>query len=244
MLYILVYAGYFYPVREALPYVAGCLACYALPLLYDPSAGYVAEVVMMVPTMLAFAGLIIAGKMGLVALREQADDLALRDPLTGLANRRALMDRLHGAVTGGRREEDALGLVLLDLDDFKRANTIWGHQGGDAVLRATAQALVAASRDGDVVARLGGDEFAVVARGADRETMLLLTQRLVAAVREAHVPDGRPGRGITASAGWACFPADAGSVEGLIAVADRSMRAAKAAGKDGVGPASAARVGG
>jgi diguanylate cyclase (GGDEF)-like protein len=90
-----------------------------------------------------------------------------------------------------------------------------------------------------VVARLGGDEFAVVARGADRETMAALATRLVDAVRAAHAAEGVAGCGTTASAGWACFPADAASVEGLIAMADRGMRVAKAVGKDGVGAGSA-----
>ncbi|HEY8583912.1 MAG TPA: GGDEF domain-containing protein, partial [Capillimicrobium sp.] len=237
VLFILVYAGYFYSPREAWPYVIACCAFFALPLAYDRTDAFVAEVVVMVPTLVVLGGMIIAGKMVMVALREQADDLARRDPLTGLANRRWLMDALHQSVTSGRRSADQLGLILLDLDDFKRANTVWGHPGGDAVLRATAAALEAASRDGDVVARLGGDEFAVLARGADGRQTQALTERLVAAVRAAHADEDRPGHGTTASAGWACHPADAGSVEGLIAVADRSMRAAKAGGKDAAGPA-------
>ena len=243
VLFVLVFAAYFYSPREALPHILGCAACFALPMLYDPSAAFTAEVAVVVPMLLVLGGLLVAGKTVMVTLRDRADDLALHDPLTGLANRRALMDALHGAVSGGRREDDAIGLVLLDLDDFKRANTIWGHQGGDAVLTATAAALVSASRAGDLAARLGGDEFAVVARGADATTMRLLTERLVVAVRAAHADGDRAGHGTTASAGWACHPGDAGSVEGLIAVADRSMRAAKSGGKDGVGPASAAARG-
>ncbi|HEU4656580.1 MAG TPA: GGDEF domain-containing protein [Capillimicrobium sp.] len=238
MVFLMVYAGYFFPAREAVPYVAGCAACFAVPLLYDPSARFVAEVIVLVPLLIVLGAIVIAGKTVLVALREHADELAQRDPLTGLANRRALMERLDGAVARGRRDSDAIGLVLLDLDDFKRVNTIWGHQGGDAVLRATAHALASVSREEDVVARLGGDEFAVVVHGADGETAAALCERLVAAVREAHVARDVPGSGTTASAGWACYPADAGSVEGLIALADRSMRSAKAGGKDGVGPSA------
>jgi diguanylate cyclase (GGDEF)-like protein len=238
-LFILVYAAYFYAPREAVPYVAGVIAMHAAPLLYDSGAvagGYVAELVVLAPSYAVLGALLIAGKAVLVSLRDQAGELARRDPLTGLANRRALMETLETQI-GGRRTRAGVGLILLDLDNFKEANTRLGHQGGDRVLVATAAGMRAVARESDVVARLGGDEFAVVACDVDDATLADLADRLINAVRAAHVGVGLGGLRISASAGWACTPRDADGVEGLIAAADRAMLAAKMVGKDqAVGP--------
>ena len=226
-LFILVYAAYFYPVREAVPHVLGVIVIALLPLAYDDGAatsGYVAEVVVLVPTYIVLGAALMAGKAGLVELRDQARALARRDPLTGLANRRMLMEALERHV-GGRRDGAGVGLVLLDLDNFKDANTRLGHQGGDRVLVATSQALLGAARVDDLVARLGGDEFAVVASGVDDAALRELSERMLEAVR---------GVGMHASAGWALTAVDAHDVEGLIAAADRALRTAKRVGKDRV----------
>jgi len=233
-LFILVYAAYFYAPREAIPYVVGVIAMHAVPLFYDHSAtasGALAEFAVMAPTYAVLGGFLIAGKAVMVELRERADQLARRDSLSGLANRRALMDALEGHL-GGRRSREGVGLVLLDLDNFKDVNTQFGHQGGDRVIAAAAQGLMAAARDNDVVARLGGDEFAVVATDVDELTVRDLAERLVAAVRDAFGALHMPGLKVTASAGYAVTPADATSVEGLIGVADGAMRTAKLVGKD------------
>jgi diguanylate cyclase (GGDEF)-like protein len=233
-LFILVYAAYFYAPREAVPYVAGVVAMHALPLLYDRGAaggGYLAEFIVMAPTYIVLGGLLIAGKAVLVELRDHATALAHRDSLTGLANRRALMDTLERDL-GGRRRRDRLGLVLLDLDNFKDVNTHFGHQGGDRVIGAAGRGLLRAAREGDVVARLGGDEFAVVALDVDDLALRELAERLVAAIRGAFDELNMPGLSVTASAGYAGTPDDAHDVERLIAVADGAMRTAKLVGKD------------
>jgi diguanylate cyclase (GGDEF)-like protein len=233
-LFILVYAAYFYAPREAVPYVAGVMAMHLVPLFYDASAvkgGFVAELIVLIPSYAVLGGLLIAGKAVLVSLRDHADTLAHRDALTGLANRRALMEALERHV-GGRRQREDLGLVLLDLDNFKDANTHFGHQGGDRVIAASAKGLSAAARDTDVVARLGGDEFAVLALDIDESELRELAERLVAAVRDAVAGLGMPGLRLTASAGYACTPRDATDVQGLIAAADGAMRTAKLVGKN------------
>ena len=233
-LFILVYAAYFYAPREAVPYVVGVIVMHAIPLLYDHGAadtGALAEFVVMAPTYAVLGGFLIAGKAVLVELRERADQLARHDSLSGLANRRALMDTLERHL-GGRRSRDGLGLVLLDLDNFKDVNTQFGHQGGDRVIAAAAQGLIDAAREGDVVARLGGDEFAVVATDVDECTVRELADRLVGAVRDAFGALNMPGLKVTASAGYAVTPGDATTVEGLIGVADGAMRTAKLVGKD------------
>lgn len=93
---------------------------------------------------------------------ERLAELALHDPLTGVANRLLLDDRLRRALERLRRSGGGVGVFLLDLDDFKVVNDVHGHDVGDEVLRAVARRLMAATRPEDTVARLGGDEFVVV----------------------------------------------------------------------------------
>jgi diguanylate cyclase (GGDEF)-like protein len=234
LLFIVVYCAYFYRPKEAWPYLLGCVAVHGLPLLYDRSSvdeGLLAELVIIGPTYLLLGGLILSGRALLVDLRDEAREASLRDPLTGLANRRALMDSLYGRV-GGQRAEDTTGLLLVDLDDFKSANTIYGHPGGDQVLRETARALSRAARDTDVVARLGGDEFAIVAYGTTADGMAVLSQRVLLAIRDADDKLELPEFHLRGSAGWALYPKDAASVDELIATADLSMRSAKVGGKN------------
>jgi diguanylate cyclase (GGDEF)-like protein len=233
-LFILVYAAYFYSAREAVPYAVGVVAMYALPLVYDAGAAsgpFLAEVIVIAPLYAVLSLLLVAGKAVLVALREEARVLALRDSLTGLDNRRSLMEQLHRHL-GGRRVRDGVGLIMLDLDNFKDANTRFGHQAGDRVLAATAEGLCGAARDTDVVARLGGDEFAVVAFDVDDEQLRTLADRMLDAVRHAHAALAFDGLTLTASAGWARTARDATTVEALVGVADQALRAAKRVGKD------------
>jgi diguanylate cyclase (GGDEF)-like protein len=234
LLFIVVYCAYFYRPKEAWPYLLGCVAVHALPLVYDRGSvddGLVAELIIIGPTYLLLGGLILSGKRLLVDLRDEAREASLRDPLTALANRRALMDSLYSRVGGGRAS-DATGLLLLDLDDFKAANTIYGHPGGDQVLRDTARALKRAARQTDVVARLGGDEFAIVAAGITEDGMRSLSERVLWSIRDADARLELPEFHLRASAGWAVYPTDADTVDELIAAADLSMRGAKMGGKD------------
>jgi diguanylate cyclase (GGDEF)-like protein len=234
LLFIVGYCAYFYRRREAVPYLFACIAVHALPLAYDPHAvgkGLLAQLLIFGPTYLILGGLIILGKERLVELREEARRLSLADPLTGLANRRALIDRLEESTAAGRREEP-VGLVLIDLDGFKEANTMYGHPGGDTALIATAEALRCAARSGDMVSRLGGDEFAIVAPGVDADALEALAQRVLESVRAAGDSLELPGYALRCSVGCALYPADAGSVDELVATADLCMRGAKATGKD------------
>src|SRR3954451_18948900 len=235
LLFIVGYCAYFYRLQEAAPYLLACIVVHALPLTYDASAvneGLVAQLLILGPTYLLLGGLIIAGKARLVELREEARRLSLADPLTGLATRRALIDLLE-ASTAGDRAQDPVGLVLVDLDGFKEANTMYGHPGGDTALVATAEALRTAAREQDMVARLGGDEFAIVARGLDAEGLDGLAQRVLAAVRAAGAGlTEMPAYELRCSVGSALYPDDARDVDELVATADLCMRGAKATGKD------------
>jgi diguanylate cyclase (GGDEF)-like protein len=234
LFFVVVYAAYFYPAREAAPYLVLAVVVHSLPHFYDSGAvdaHLPGELVVAGATYLVLGGGIIAGKQLLVTLREQALDLSLHDSLTGLCNRRALMQLLDSHV-GGKRASDVTGLLLVDLDEFKEANTLFGLPGGDRVLKATAVALELSARGDDMVARLGGDEFAIVARGVDRGVMEKLAERVVQAVRRKDEELGLEGFRLSASCGWALYPDDATDLNGLIAAADRALREAKAGGKD------------
>jgi diguanylate cyclase (GGDEF)-like protein len=234
LFFVVVYAAYFYPPREAVPHFIGCIVVHGLPLLYDDNAvrGHLpGELVIAGATYLVLGAGILAGKRILVDLRDQALELSLHDSLTGLCNRRALMDLLQKHV-GGQRATDITGLLLVDLDEFKEANTHYGHPGGDKVLKATAAALRRVARGDDMVARLGGDEFALVARGVDRRIMERLAQRVVEAVRDADGDLGLDQFSVSASVGWALYPGDGTTVDELMTAADHALRGAKTGGKD------------
>ena len=225
--FLLVYAAYFYRRHDAVPYVLGCIAVALVPLLYDRGAieeGYIGELIVVCPAYVTLGLLIIKGKELLVSLREQAEALALLDPLTDLPNRRAMLDWL--AVETER--ESPTGLLLVDLDGFKDVNTAHGYPAGDAVLCETATRLRQSVRADDMVARLGGDEFAVLAPHATPDEMQDISERVLATLRDFEYQDAR----VTASVGWAIYPADAPSVDELIAAADFCLRGAKMTGKD------------
>jgi diguanylate cyclase (GGDEF)-like protein len=228
----LVFPAAFFPPREAWPYYVLVVAAWSSPLLYDRDAldsDLLAEMLVVVPVFFLISFLMIEGKRQMVSLRGRADELARLDPLTGLANRRALTELLARHV-GGRRATDRGGLLVLDVDDFKTVNTEHGHPGGDAALVAVADALRATAREVDLPARLGGDEFALIVRDADRVGMAALAERLLDAVR--HADTGLPGVQLHASVGWALCPDDASGADELLAAADRALLAAKAGGKN------------
>jgi diguanylate cyclase (GGDEF)-like protein len=227
LFFLLFYATYFYRRHVASPYVLGCVAVALLPLFYDGNAvadGYIGELIIVCPAYLLLGGLIIEGKELLVGLREHAEALALRDPLTDLPNRRAMLDWLSAET----ERESPTGLMIVDLDGFKDVNTAHGYPAGDAVLRDAAARLQNCVRTDDVVARLGGDEFAVLAPGATPEAMRLLAERTLCSLRDLRYED----ISLTASVGWVIYPDDAQSVDDLIAAADFCLRGAKLTGKD------------
>ena len=131
--------------------------------------------------------------------------LALTDDLTGVSNRRAFEAALD-ALVAGSRAGDGTGLLLVDLDDFKEANTLFGHTGGDRVLCAAANALRDAARGNDMVARLGGDEFAILATAVTESGMRRLADRLFECIHRADGPLALDGFELNASAGLAVFP--------------------------------------
>ncbi len=163
--------------------------------------------------------------------RELLSEQARTDELTGLFNRRHFHERLAAELARAQRDVTSVGLVLLDVDDFKRINDEHGHPVGDQVLVAFAEVLAAHVRAGDVVCRTGGEEFGVILPNADEGEAARCADRLVRAVREATWSIGGP---MTASAGVAVAPDDAGTVATLFKAADERLLMAKAQGKDRV----------
>jgi diguanylate cyclase (GGDEF)-like protein len=233
LLFLVFYAAYFHRPREAAFYIALCIVVHGLPLLYQDGSvdsGFVAEMLVIALTYGVLGGLIASSKARLVREREDAQALSLSDSLTGLANRRALEALLDRSV-GGQRATDATGLLFVDLDDFKSANSLFGHPVGDRVLRRAAVALRQAARGNDMVARMGGDEFAVVATGVDEEGMRRLADRVFESLAGADRELALPGFRLSASAGWAVSPPHAGTPAQLLEHADFALRTAKVSDK-------------
>jgi diguanylate cyclase (GGDEF)-like protein len=231
-IFLVAFVAYFFPGRVAVPYFAGAAALWALPLLYDPDAREVYAVLEVAVASIAYfivGGMILIAKRQLEAMRARADALSRLDPLTELANRRALIETMEEHLGGS--EPGAVGLLIADLDGFKDANTLYGHPGGDRVLREVARALGGTVRAGDMVARLGGDEFAIVAPGLGEPGMTGLAERVLAAISETDRSLNLQGFRLSASVGWALCPKDAQTVDDLVRAADMCLRGAKISGK-------------
>jgi diguanylate cyclase (GGDEF)-like protein len=152
--------------------------------------------------------------------------LAFRDPLTDMANRRALDDELRRLTL----EPGATGaLLMIDVDDFKRVNDEQGHEGGDRLLRTIGLAISASIRPSDLAARFGGDEFAVLLPGADLAVAAMIGNRIRAAVTAEAAP-------VRVSVGAAEL---AGDPRSALLAADTALYEAKSAGRDQVVCASA-----
>jgi chemotaxis family two-component system sensor kinase Cph1 len=160
-------------------------------------------------------------------VQSQLAELALHDPLTGLPNRRLLMDRLEQELAQARHTEQ-LAVIFLDIDRFKTINDGFGHPAGDAALLHVAAALASAARSGDTVARIGGDEFVVLCENVSSEAAISLAGRLLSAV--AVEPEGSPGWRVTASAGVALAGSGADAWQ-VLSAADTAMYRAKVAGR-------------
>ena len=155
--------------------------------------------------------------------------LAMHDPLTGLPNRRHLMERLEIGVADPMAGS-AMSLLFIDLDSFKGVNDTHGHDAGDAVLVHAAKQIRAATRTQDLVARLGGDEFVVMCAETTPEEAMVIAGRIVEAVKQPTYVAGRM-IAITASVGIAST-ASASTAVDVLRDADGAMYRAKARGRD------------
>jgi diguanylate cyclase (GGDEF)-like protein len=166
----------------------------------------------------------------------EIERLATRDSLTGLANRRLFDESLHREMARSQRLATPLSLLVLDVDHFKQVNDTYGHQTGDAVLRAVASALVANTKNFDVAARYGGDEFVVLLPGCSRDDSMGVAQRVRSGIA-AYVGEAP----VTVSAGIATTPDNAADAERLMAAADAALYEAKRTGRDRVAASTRGR---
>lgn len=162
-------------------------------------------------------------------LHERLRDQALRDPLTGLHNRRYLFEVAPGMVERARRLGSNLCVVLLDLDHFKAVNDNFGHDTGDAVLLRFSQLLTRTVRRSDIVCRHGGEEFVVVMPDIGAAGARSTLQRLLESCRALSPSGNLPT--CTFSAGLVEFPGHGGTLDQLLTRADRAMYAAKNGGR-------------
>ncbi len=166
----------------------------------------------------------------LEAARKAARHLATHDPLTGIANRLLLEDRLEHALAGAHRSGETIAVLMLDLDGFKGINDDYGHATGDEVLRCVAGRLAKQVRQSDTIARLGGDEFALVLTNLQRETdPARVARKLLAALSQPITVAGERFQ-TDASIGIAVQPRDGSEGGELLRNADLAMYAAKREG--------------
>jgi diguanylate cyclase (GGDEF)-like protein/PAS domain S-box-containing protein len=181
----------------------------------------------------------VAGQLSMalanLRLRDTLRDLAVRDHLTGLFNRRYLDDTLSRELGLAERNGSAVSVVAIDIDHFKTFNDEHGHDVGDAVMQAVADVLRQSCRISDIACRLGGEEFLVVLGGCPPVDAHARAEQIRLAVRELRVSHGSGQvSGVTISLGVASYPAHATTAGALLKCADAAMYDAKRAGRDRV----------
>jgi diguanylate cyclase (GGDEF)-like protein len=164
-------------------------------------------------------------------IRTELERQVVTDHLTGLYNHRHFQERLAEEVRRANRRRSRLGLVIFDIDDFKRVNDTFGHLTGDAVLKEVSAAAGEACRAEDVLCRIGGEEFAVILPGTALDEAAVLAERIRRTIAAGPGPEAER---VTVSIGVAEAPGHASSPRELVACADHAMREAKAGGKNRV----------
>lgn len=162
-------------------------------------------------------------------------ELSVRDHLTGLFNRRYMEETLERELLRATRKEFSLGILMIDVDDFKHFNDNFGHAAGDAVLRELGNLLLGHFRGEDIACRYGGDEFIIVLLDASRKMTHERAERLCEHARHLNVQfEGQAFGMITLSVGIATFPENGATSVEILKAADTALYRAKHAGRDRV----------
>lgn len=178
---------------------------------------------------------ILAWQDELLEARNRLQEEATHDALTGLWNRPAILEHLQREMAACQRLEKPLGVMIVDLDHFKRINDLFGHLGGDVVLREIVKRLQDGLRPYDSFGRLGGEEFLIVAPNCDEAQVLAMAERLRHLVREKPINVSGQEVTVTTSLGVTVLPpATAGAVPVLLRTADAALYQAKSLGRNRV----------
>lgn len=161
-------------------------------------------------------------------------DVAIKDPLTSLHNRRYFDERLSDEVDRASRYGESLSLVMCDIDHFKRVNDDYGHPVGDEVLRWVADIFRKSLRKADMISRYGGEEFAIILLNTGREQASAIAEKLRRGIEESHFLYRESRIPITLSFGVSSFGVDSRQFAGLIESADRALYKAKSQGRNRV----------
>jgi diguanylate cyclase (GGDEF)-like protein len=230
-----------YPPRAVLLFSVAAVAIYA-GLAAASDIATVGPEVFLEACILALSGLLGTlsarnhwrSRNDLLEMTHRFERLAMADHVTACLNRRALWERLADDLARAECQQTVLSLLVVDVDRFKAINDSYGHLAGDKVLDQIGNSLLACVRAVDVVGRVGGDEFAVVLPGNGAAEANRVAQRILETVRalELLIPIT-----VTVSVGLAEYPTHGSEIEALFEAADRSLYAAKGAGRDAVAAA-------
>jgi diguanylate cyclase (GGDEF)-like protein len=192
----------------------------------DGSTGQIDQVAVAVAEHLALA-------LANLRLRETLRTQSIRDPLTGLFNRRYMEESLEREFRRAERRGHPVGVIMLDLDHFNHFNNTFGHQAGDTLLQAFGELIKNQVRAEDIACRYGGEEFTLIMPEAPLGVTVDRAEHLLNQVREMRVAQrGRPLGAVTMSAGVAAYPEHGGTAEALIRAADMALYRAKGEGRD------------
>ncbi len=209
--------------------MAACGQVYGLLVIGTANQGAVAALQEIQPIAMALADAMSLALSGM-ALRDQLRNQAIRDPLTGLYNRRFLDETLDRLGLDARRRKAPLAAIMIDLDHFKRLNDQHGHATGDAVLRGVAAAITAGLRATDIACRYGGEELAVLLPDCPLDMAVAKAEQLRVSIAE--IRPGPSGVTVTASLGVATIPDTSATSAGLLASADAALYQAKQKGRN------------
>ena len=201
-------------------------------ILRGEQTGKVADLRDAIEAHMAVASPVIESKRLMQSLKETA----LRDPMTGLYNRRFLEEFSGNMISGISRRKSTLGILMLDVDWFKKVNDELGHDVGDQVLKSLSEIIVREVRESDIVVRYGGEEFIALLPDTDLEAMLQTAERIRARMESTTVQTSGGPLKKTISIGCALFPVDADGFWQCIKFADLALYAAKEGGRNQVRP--------
>lgn len=181
----------------------------------------------------------IAEQVGLtlanIQLRDSLREQAIRDPLTGLFNRRYMLEALEQSYSRAERTETEIAIMMIDLDHFKLFNDNFGHDAGDHVLKAVSQVLKDSLRQEDIACRYGGEEFCVVCPTTTEQQAIKVAERIGRGIRSLELNMNQLSLGtVTTSIGLAIYPHHGANMDDVIKIADEALYLAKQNGRDRV----------